>query len=68
MPNNTPLDKLIKSVKNNIDSNHVVKYAPEYIFLVRLWILMALQVALIFRMHGLLDYSRNNMAMGSIDR
>jgi predicted flavoprotein YhiN len=22
MPNNTPLDKLIKSVKNNIDSNH----------------------------------------------
>ena len=24
MPNNTPLDKLIKSVKSNIDSNHVV--------------------------------------------
>ena len=24
MPNNTPLDKLIKSVKNNIDSNHIV--------------------------------------------
>ena len=23
MPNNTPLDKLIKSVKNNIDSNHM---------------------------------------------
>ena len=23
MPNNTPIDKLIKSVKNNIDSNHI---------------------------------------------
>ena len=24
MPNNTSLDKLIKSVKNNINSNHVI--------------------------------------------
>ena len=56
MPNNTPLDKLIKSVKNNIDSNHMEsKVCSGIYFSGEIIDIDGITDALIFRMHGLLD-------------
>ena len=56
MPNNTPLDKLIKSVKNNIDSNHMEsKVCSGIYFSGEIIDIDGITGALIFRMHGLLD-------------
>ena len=56
MPNTTPLGKLIKSVKNNIDSNHMEsKVCFGIYFSSEIIDIDGITGAIIFRMHGLLD-------------
>ena len=56
MPNNTPLDKLIKSAKNNIDSNHrKSKVCSGIYFSVEIMDIDGITSGFNFKIHGLLD-------------
>ena len=56
MPNNTSLDKLIKSVKNNIDSNHMKsKVCSGIYFSGEIMDIDGITVGFNFKMYGLLD-------------
>ena len=70
MPNNTPLDKLIKSVKNNLGSSHRKSKVCS-------WIYYSVEIMDIDGITGGFNFQNtwtsgwiagSNMAMGSIDR